>query len=139
MTDLRLQLDQIANQFVSSILAAMKAASLRDLAANAEASPSNGTQSRGRRGSTRENGAGRQSAASTRAPGRRRRASAEEVDRQKNVAWTAAKALKSGFSKGDLMKKAGSKVDLGRALSPLVADGKGAKKGDRRLTGSWVK
>src|SRR6185369_2876044 len=70
---------------------------------------------------------------------RRHRASAEEVERQKEMALAAAKALKANFSKGDVMKKAGSDVDLGRALVLLVADGKLAKKGDRRLTRYWVK
>ena len=37
------------------------------------------------------------------------------------------------------MSKSGSKVDLGRALSLLVADGKLTKKGDRRMTRYWVK
>ena len=37
------------------------------------------------------------------------------------------------------MSKSGSKVDLGRALSLLVADGKLIKKGDRRMTRYWVK
>jgi hypothetical protein len=37
------------------------------------------------------------------------------------------------------MNKSGSKTDLGRALSLLVADGKLTKKGDRRMTRYWVK
>jgi hypothetical protein len=70
---------------------------------------------------------------------RRRRASPEEVTRQKEIALSAAKGLKPGFSKGDVMSKSGSKVDLGRALSLLVADGKLTKKGDRRMTRYWTK
>jgi hypothetical protein len=61
------------------------------------------------------------------------------VTRQKEIALSAAKGLKPGFSKGDVMSKSGSKVDLGRALSLLVADGKLTKKGDRRMTRYWVK
>jgi hypothetical protein len=37
------------------------------------------------------------------------------------------------------MKKSGSKVDLGRALSLLVNDGKITMKGDRRLARYWAK
>jgi hypothetical protein len=70
---------------------------------------------------------------------RRRRASPDEVARQKDTALNAAKTLKPGFSKGDVMSKSGSKVDLGRALSLLVAEGKLIKKGDRRMTRYWVK
>jgi hypothetical protein len=61
------------------------------------------------------------------------------VTRQKEIALGAAKGLKPGFSKGDVMSKSGSKVDLGRALSLLVNDGKLTKKGDRRMTRYWVK
>jgi len=35
--------------------------------------------------------------------------------------------------KSDLMKKAASTVDLGRALSLLMSDGKVTRRGDRRL------
>lgn len=59
--------------------------------------------------------------------------------RQKDTALAASKALKPGFSKGDVMSKSGSKIDLGRALSLLVAEGKLIKKGDRRMTRYWVK
>jgi len=71
--------------------------------------------------------------------GRRRRASPEEVAKQKELALNTAKQLKAGFSKGDVMNKSGSKVDLGRALSLLVIEGKLSKKGDRRMTRYWVK
>jgi hypothetical protein len=70
---------------------------------------------------------------------RRHRASPEEVAHQKEIALSTAKGLKPGFSKGDVMNKSGSKLDLGRALSLLVADGKLVKKGDRRMTRYWVK
>ena len=70
---------------------------------------------------------------------RRRRASPDEVAKQKETALSAAKGLRPGFSKGDVMSKSGSKVDLGRALSLLVAEGKLTKKGDRRMTRYWVK
>ena len=74
------------------------------------------------------------------APGRRRRrASPDEVAKQKDAAFIAAKSLKPGFSKGDVMSKSGAKVDLGRALSLLVAEGKLTKKGDRRMTRYWVR
>ncbi|HEX9295536.1 MAG TPA: hypothetical protein VF881_06865 [Polyangiaceae bacterium] len=59
--------------------------------------------------------------------------------KQKETAYSAARGLKPGFSKGDVMSKSGSKVDLGRALSLLVQEGKLTKKGDRRMTRYWVK
>jgi hypothetical protein len=55
------------------------------------------------------------------------------------VLFAAAKALPSGFKKGDVMKTSGSSIDLGRALMLLVADGKLGKRGDRRKTRYWVK
>ncbi|MET0591339.1 MAG: hypothetical protein ABW133_01480 [Polyangiaceae bacterium] len=70
---------------------------------------------------------------------RRRRASPDEVAKQKEAALAAAKGLRPGFSKGDVMSKSGSKTDLGRALSLLVSEGKLTKKGDRRMTRYWVK
>jgi hypothetical protein len=145
MSDLRSELQDITNQFISSVLSAMRSASLSDLTGEViQASP--GRPARGRRGPRASNGA---SAAVAAAPaprpgrpaggGRRKRATAEEVQKQKDAALIAAKALKSGFSKGDVMKKAGSKVDLGRALALLVAEGKLTKKGDRRMTRYWVR
>ena len=49
--------------------------------------------------------------------GRRKRASAEEVEQQKTLALSTARSLKPGFSKGDVMKRSGSNVDLGRAAN----------------------
>jgi hypothetical protein len=138
MSNLRAELERITSDFVSAVLSAMRTASLNDLAAEAEA--------RGLRGRAAPPKAPAAPAAARPAPaarpaggGRRRRASPAEVQRQKDIALTAAKQLKGGFSKGDVMKKSGSKVDLGRALSLLVSDGKLTKKGDRRLTRYWIK
>jgi hypothetical protein len=61
------------------------------------------------------------------------------VQAQKDTALATAKILKPGFAKSDVMKQSGSKVDLGRALSLLVADGTLIKKGDRRLARYSVK
>jgi hypothetical protein len=58
---------------------------------------------------------------------------------QKDVALAAAKGLKPGFNKGDVMDRSGARVDLGRALSLLVAEGKLMKKGDRRTTRYWLR
>ena len=132
MSDLRSQLQRITNDFVSSVLSVMRSASLFELA----------EQSGG--AALASAAAGREPARAARpggraSRGRRKRASAQEVRRQKETALAAAKALKPGFSKGDVMRKSGSKVDLGRALSLLVADGKLSKKGDRRLARYWVK
>jgi hypothetical protein len=123
------------------VLDAMRSASLSDLADNTGGRASGASAGVGRtRG--RPRGAALAAPASARrgATGRRRRrASPEEVSHQKEVALAASKGLKPGFSKGDVMSKSGSKVDLGRALSLLVADGKLTKKGDRRMTRYWVK
>jgi hypothetical protein len=142
MGTLRTELESIASNFVSSVLAAMRAASLSDLAETSgsarAALPALGGRPRGRP---------RGRAAVVAAPaegrrgrgGRRRRASPDEVAKQKELALNTAKQLKAGFSKGDVMSKSGAKTDLGRALSLLVADGKLTKKGDRRMTRYWVK
>jgi hypothetical protein len=135
MSDLRSQLRRITDDFVSSVLSAMQSASLFELveqrgAVSPAVSPASGAAVR-RSGAAAKGGAlGRR---------RRKRASPQEVKRQKDAALAAAKSLKPGFSKGDVMKKSGSAVDLGRALSLLVADGKLSKKGDRRLARYWVK
>jgi hypothetical protein len=143
MGTLRTELEQIASSFVASVLDAMRPASLSDLAdqtggGRAAAAPAGVGRTRGR---PRGRPAVAAPAAARRGAGgrRRRRASPDEVARQKEIALSAAKGLKPGFSKGDVMSKSGSKVDLGRALSLLVADGKLTKKGDRRMTRYWVK
>jgi hypothetical protein len=135
MSDLRSQLRRITDDFVSSVLSAMQSASLFELVeqggALGSAAPLAAGNAVRRTGAVAKGGVG--------GGRRRRRASPQEVKRQKDVALAAAKSLKPGFSKGDVMKKSGSKVDLGRALSLLVADGKLSKKGDRRLARYWVK
>ena len=144
MSNLRSELQSIANQFVSSILSAMQSAPLSELSEHVGRGASAPSAApRGRRLPGRPPKAvavvRTTQAAKPAAGGRRRRASPEEVQKQKDVALSAAKALKPGFSKGDVIRKAGSKADLGRALSLLVAEGKLVKKGDRRLTRYWVK
>jgi hypothetical protein len=133
MTDLRSQLSQIADQFVSEMLDAMRSATLGDFGAG-HAQPA-----RGRAATAKARSRGASTVASNASGKRRRRASPDEVQKLKEMALSAAKALKSDFSKGDVMKRSGSKVDLGRALTLLVADGKLSKKGDRRLTRYTVK
>ena len=141
MSDLRSQLTQIVDQFVTSVLGAMKTASLSDLAGeSASVAPARApARRRAARPAPKPAAAVAKPVAKPAKPGRRKRASAAEVQAQKDTALAAAKALKAGFSKGDVMKKAASKVDLGRALSLLVKDGKLAKKGDRRKARYWVK
>jgi hypothetical protein len=140
MGTLRAELERIASSFVSSVLDAMRNASLSDLADHS--GDSRGTGAPAVRGRGRPRGP-RAVAAPTGSRGavgrRRRRASPDEVAKQKDTALNSSKALKPGFSKGDVMAKSGSKVDLGRALSLLVAEGKLIKKGDRRMTRYWVK
>jgi hypothetical protein len=142
MGTLRTELERIASSFVSSVLDAMRSASLSDLADHTGGRSAGVSAGIGpARGRPRGRPAIAAPAAARRGAGgrRRRRASPEEVSRQKEIALSAAKGLKPGFSKGDVMSKSGSKVDLGRALSLLVADGKLTKKGDRRMTRYWVK
>jgi hypothetical protein len=142
MSDLRSQLRNITEEFVSSVLSAMRSASLFELADQTGAARPAEAATPGasvRRSGSQPKEAARPAAAKPAGGRRRKRASPEEVKRQKDTALAAAKALKPGFSKGDVMKKSASKVDLGRALSLLVADGKLSKKGDRRLARYWVK
>jgi hypothetical protein len=147
MSDLRTQLDKIASTFVSSVLAAMKSASLADLAGEATGAARAPFAPRpaARRAAKRAKAAPavavavKAPAAKPARKGKRHRASPAEVQAQKDAAIGAARALKGGFSKGDVMRKSGSRVDLGRALSLLVADGKLTKKGDRRKTRYWVR
>jgi hypothetical protein len=136
MSDLRSQLERIAEQFVSAIIAAMRTAPLSELAA--QLGRASGPAAPATR---RRTGKPVAAAPSGKPAGRRRRkrASAAQVQRQKDTAFAAAKSLKPGFAKSDVMKKSGSKVDLGRALSLLVTDGKLTRKGDRRLARYWVK
>ena len=139
MNGLRAQLEGLASNFVSGILAAMHSASLADLTDGG--SPTSNSTAPKRRLRTLEapiapTGPSRNSHSGG---GRRKRASAAEIEQQKAMALSTAKGLKPGFSKGDIMRKSGSSVDLGRALTLLVADGKLTKKGDRRLTRYSVK
>jgi hypothetical protein len=121
MSDLRSQLEQIATEFVSSILAALKSAPLSDLAGESVRVSPSAAPAR----ALAAKAAPTPAAASVARPakrGRRRRSSAAEVQAQKDAALAAAETLKPGFSKGDVMKKSGSKVDVGRALSLLVKE-----------------
>jgi hypothetical protein len=151
MSELRTELEKIAATFVSSVLAAMKSTSLADLASEAQGAgrapaarpartrrpgrPAKGLAFTATAGATRPAPAAARPAKS----GKRYRASAEEVTSQKKLALDTARTLKPGFAKGEVMKKSGSKTDLGRALSLLVAEGQLTKKGDRRKTRYWVK
>src|SRR5690348_1452569 len=128
MSQLQQRLRHIVSEFVSSVVDVMNQASLRDLADNTGGSVRNGA-SNGRGVSSRP------SLASVRRPaaaGKRHRSTAAEVQRQKDIALSAAKALSPGFRKGDVMRRSRSNVDLGRALSLLVRDGVLTRKGDRR-------
>jgi hypothetical protein len=145
MGTLRTELERIASSFVASVLDAMRNASLSELADQSGASRASASalgtgRTRGRPRGRPAGSAGAPVQAVRRGAGRRRRrASPDEVAKQKETALSAAKGLRPGFSKGDVMSKSGSKVDLGRALSLLVAEGKLTKKGDRRMTRYWVK
>ena len=134
MSNLRSQLEQITETFVSAVLSALKSAPLSDLANEAGRTVS-AAPAKPQANKTA------QAAEPVAKPAKRgrRRASAAQVQAQKDTALGAAKTLKPGFAKSDVMKKSGSKVDLGRALSLLVDEGKLTKQGDRRKTRYWVK
>lgn len=148
MSNLQADLNELAQGFVAAVLSAMKSASLADLASGAaEGSASAPTKARRQVGRPAQAPARAptqakpvQARAAAKAPAKRRkRASAEEVQQQKELALDTAKQLAPGFSKGDVMRKSGSDMDLGRALSLLVDEGKITKKGDRRNTRYWLK
>src|SRR5262245_32901541 len=129
MSQLRQQLHQIVGDFVTQVLKAVSTGSLGDFV---EGSNPRST----RNGSVERRTAGRPVAPAK--GGRRRRSTAEEVQQLKDLALEAARSLSPGFRKGDVMKRSGSRVDLGRALSLLVKEGKLSKKGDRRKARYWV-
>jgi hypothetical protein len=130
MSDLRSQLTQITSEFVSAVLVAMRGAALSDLAGeSARAAPSRAAKA----------APGTGAAAKPLRRARRHRASAAQVQAQKKLALDTAKSLRPGFAKSEVMKKSGSKIDLGRALSLLVKNGKLTRKGDRRKARYWVK
>lgn len=138
MSNLRAQLEKLSNEFVTAVMNAVRSSSLNDLAEiELPAVRAVTTAARGR--------AAAAPAPATRttkraaAKPRRRRATADEVQAQKDLAYNTAKKLEPGFSKSDVMKKSGSKEDLGRALSLLVNEGKLIRKGERRLARYWVK
>lgn len=138
MSNLRAQLEKLSNEFVSAVMTAVRSSSLNDLAelelpTVRTAAPA----ARGRAATTATAPAARTTKRTTK--GRRRRATADEVQAQKDLALNTAKKLDPGFSKSDVMKKSGSKEDLGRALSLLVNEGKLIRKGERRLARYWVK
>jgi hypothetical protein len=136
MSDLRSQIQDVVAEFVSSIYGAVRAASLSQLVEEAGAGGTPPRRGPGRPPST--GGAAVRVGRPARG-GRRKRASSEEVQHLKDTVLTAARQLKPGFSKSDVMKKARSRVDLGRAIALVVADGKLIKKGDRRLTRYWLR
>jgi hypothetical protein len=132
MSPLRQQLRRIVADFVSSVVDALDGASLGDFVrAPGIRSARNGAVERRRAARPAR-------PAVSKGRGRRKRASAEEVQQLKDLALETARALGPGFRKGDVMKRSGSRTDLGRALSLLVKEGKLAKKGDRRKARYWV-
>jgi hypothetical protein len=143
MTSLQAQLQQISADFVTQVLAAMRDASLADMADE----PQNGgtpgrrartTPARTLRGQAKEVRP-RPEPVPTEAAGKRRRSTAEEVQRYKDMAFRTARQMPPGFSKGDLMKRTGGKVDMGRFLGLLVDEGLLTRQGERRSTRYWVK
>jgi hypothetical protein len=129
MSQLRHQLRQIVGDFVSAVLQVVSSGSLAEFVEGTSPASS-------RNGSVERRHAGRPLAPSK--GGRRRRSTAEEVQQLKDLAFETARELSPGFKKGDVMKRSGSRVDLGRALSLLVKEGKLSKKGDRRKARYWV-
>jgi hypothetical protein len=135
MSDLRSQLQDVVEQFVSSIYNVVRGSSLSELVAESGGAPRRGPGRPPKASLAVVDGKPRPAGGG----GRRKRASSEEVERLKELVLGTAKQLKPGFSKSDVMKKSRSKVDLGRALALVVSDGRLTKKGDRRLTRYWLK
>jgi hypothetical protein len=133
MINLHSQLEEVAEAFINAILKAMGNASLADLADGHSAPRSNGTGSRGGR-SSRPVDVEPATKVRRGSAGRKKRASAAEVQAEKDAVFAIAKQLAQGFAKSDVTKKARSKAGVGRMLALLVAEGKLTKKGDRRLT-----
>jgi ribosomal protein L12E/L44/L45/RPP1/RPP2 len=130
MSNLETKLAHIASDLVEALVAALRSASIDEITGLAgPAAP------RAAAKAPAPKGAPARAARSA----RRHRASAAEVAEQKRLAYDTARTLKGGFSKGEVMKKSRSNVDLGRSLTLLVADGVLKKQGDRRLTRYWVK
>jgi len=118
VSQLRHQLEVVVNEFVSAVVSLMTTTSMLEFAREEDRRPPQDTK--------------------TRLSVRRTRASAAEVQRQKDVAFGIAKMLSPGFRKRDVMKRSDSKVDLGRALSLLVREGKLSRKGSRRAARYWT-
>ena len=130
MRDLGQNLRRIVDEFVSSVVKAIENGSLAEFVHE--------SGRRGRAAGGDRHGERGAAAPTGQKPGRRRRSTADEVQRLKDLALEAARALSPGFRKGDVMKRSGSRTDLGRALSLLVKEGKLSKKGDRRKARYWV-
>ena len=145
MTPLHSELQQITTDFVSAVLQVLGSAPLSELAQHAEragavpAVPAAVSRRPARPLPPATVSRYKPAIASQPEMGRRHRASAEEVRRHKELALATAKRLPPGFSKGDLMKRAGSKIDLGRALGLLVDEGHLTRKGERRNTRYWLR
>jgi hypothetical protein len=133
MDSLHSQFENIAQRFIDAVVETVAARSLADLVA-ADRPNVERALSRSKRPATSQQARRPRSLESQSTDGRRRRSTPAEVEEQKDLALRAAKSLEAGFSKADVMKKSGSLINLGRALSLLVAEGKLSKKGDRRTT-----
>ena len=116
---LRTELERIADEFVSTVLSALRSASLDEVIKYAP-------QPSGRLPARLEeaNGTSSNRPMSGRAP-------RGEIQRQKDAVMTIAGAPPSGFRKADIVEKTGLNVNVSRALSLLVTEGKLARKGDR--------
>ncbi len=133
MSKLETQLQALTSGFVASVVGALRSAAIDEIIGM------NGSSEAKRARAASKAAPAKPSAPKAVRPQRRHRSSAAEVAGHKTLAYETARTLKDGFSKGDVMRKSGSRVDLGRALTLLVADGKLRKQGERRLTRYWVK
>jgi hypothetical protein len=139
MSNLQSQLENLASEFINSLIGALRSAPIDEIIELQGAADAAAPSAPRRRGAAPKAQTRRAAPATAKPTGRRHRASAVEVQAQKKLALDTAKTLKPGFSKGEAMAKAGSKVDLGRALTLLVQEGKLRKQGERRMTRYWVK
>ena len=112
MATLRNELHTLASSFVSAVLAAVKDASFNEFVGETD-----GASRRGGRPPRAVAAAPASRTARSGGKARRQRSSADEVQRQKEVALATAKVLKANFSKGVIVDR----VSYGGGISGASA------------------
>ena len=144
MSNLQSQLENLAATFITSLVSALRSAPIDEIitlqgVSDDELPPAPRARAASAPKMPARRAVAPRATASSESTERRHRASAAEVQAQKKLALDTSKTMKPGFSKGELMQKCDSTVDLGRALTLLVAEGKLRKQGERRMTRYWLK